>query len=171
MKTIVASSLYIMLCLFTFSCSSAQEKNGSETTTIILVRHAEKDTIGGSNPPLSAAGTARAQRLAASLPKVVPHEFYATPFVRTISTLKPWAESLGKEVKTYAAADSVQFTETLLKQRGKTIVVAGHSNTVPSLVNRLIGIRKFSALPDSAYSNIYVISVGNGKTTDTVLHY
>jgi phosphohistidine phosphatase SixA len=170
MKYLLVSSMYLWVCLFGVSCVSAQEKNGFQTT-IILVRHAEKDTTGGNNPPLSIAGNARAQRLAASFPNVVPDEFYATPFVRTISTLKPWAESLGKEVKAYAAADSIKLTEMLLKQQGKTIIVTGHSNTIPSLVNRLIGSRKYNPLPDSAYSNIYVVSIENGKATDKLLHY
>src|SRR5688572_29209131 len=109
MKTLFILSIYI-LCLFTFSCTSAQEEDKSQTT-IILVRHAEKDAIGGNNPPLSIDGKARAQRLAASFPNVVPDEFYATAFIRTASTLQPWAESTVKEVKTYAAEDSVQFTD------------------------------------------------------------
>ena len=135
------------------------------------MRHAEKDTVGGTNPPLSGEGNARAKRLAASFPNVVPDEFYATPFIRTVSTLKPWADGAGKEVKTYAAADSIKLTETLLKQQGKTIVVTGHSNTIPILVNLLIGARKYKTLPDSAYSNIYVVKVANGKATEKVLHY
>ena len=135
------------------------------------MRHAEKDTVGGTNPPLSGEGNARAKRLAASFPNVVPDEFYATPFIRTVSTLKPWADAVGKEVKTYSAADSTKLTETLLDQQGKTIVVAGHSNTIPVIVNLLIGARKYKALPDSAYSNIYVVTVANGKATEKVLHY
>ena len=99
MNKVVTSALYLLLCLLSFHCISAQKKKASKTT-IILVRHAEKDTVGGTNPPLSGEGNARAKRLAASFPNVVPDEFYATPFIRTVSTLKPWADAVGKEVKT-----------------------------------------------------------------------
>lgn len=155
-----------------FSLQCAIVKSSKATTTIILLRHAEKDTTDkGNNPPLSAEGKARAKRLSASFPNVVPDEFYSTPYTRTSEALKPWADALEKEVKTYSIGNSVEFAEELLKQKGKTIVISGHSNTIPALVNLLIGTEKYQILSDSTYSNIYVITIKNGKAKEKVIHY
>jgi broad specificity phosphatase PhoE len=114
-----------------------------KTTTIILVRHAEKATTGGDNPELSAEGTKRADRLQVSFPNVKPDAFYSTAYLRTQHTLAPWAKQALKEIITYDAAKQPEFADSLLKQTGKTIVVVGHSNTVPGLVNLLLDQEKF----------------------------
>jgi hypothetical protein len=49
---------------------------------------------------------------------------------------------------------------------GGTIVISGHSNTIPGLANLLLGSEKFGQFDDSEYNNLLVIvatEVGNGK--------
>jgi broad specificity phosphatase PhoE len=140
-------------------------------TTIIVVRHAEKDPAGGNDPALSAEGTARAERLSASFPGVVPDSFYSTNYIRTKSTLAPWATQVQKSIQMYDANALPQFAELLKKQPGKTIVVAGHSNTVPPLVNYLIGENKYSNLQDSEYDKIFVVTLQDGKGSAVVKTY
>jgi 2,3-bisphosphoglycerate-dependent phosphoglycerate mutase len=59
----------------------------------------------------------------------------------------------------------------LLKQAGKTIVVAGHSNTIPGLVNLLLHDNKFKNLDDNEYDKIFVVTVENDKASVKVLTY
>src|SRR5262249_37442712 len=65
-------------------------------TTVVLVRHADKDTnVVGSDPPLSAAGMVRAQELARVLGDVRFSAIYVTPWARSRQTAEPIARRLG----------------------------------------------------------------------------
>ena len=151
----------LLICFFAFSsCSIAQSKDKKETT-IILVRHAEKDTVG-NNPSLSEAGVQRALKLQTVFPGVVPDAFYSTNYKRTLQTVEPWSKNAGKEIILYQPSKQDSLADELKKMTGKTIVVTGHSNTIPSLVNLLLEDEKFANLPDSEYSTIFVVTIKRG---------
>ena len=156
---------FIVLLLVAFT-----ETNTGETK-IIIVRHAEKDTMGGSNPGLTADGENRADRLSHSFPGITPDEFYSTNYIRTVATVKPWAKMAGKEVKLYDAKSQAAFAEIIKLETGKTIVIAGHSNTVPPLVNLILGKEKYSLLKDNEYDKIFLITINDGIIKDTVMVY
>jgi broad specificity phosphatase PhoE len=142
-----------------------------KATTIILVRHAEKATTGGDNPELSAEGKKRADRLQASFPNVTPDAFYSTAYIRTQQTLAPWSKQASKEIITYDASKQPEFADSLLKQMGKTIVVVGHSNTVPVLVNLLLNQEKFQNLADNEYDKLFVVTINKNKRKVKVLTF
>src|SRR5690606_37698994 len=60
----------------------------SGTTKIILVRHAEKENDGSKDPSLSAEGQKRAEKLNEFLSDTKIDGLYATPYKRTLETLK-----------------------------------------------------------------------------------
>src|SRR4030095_14351548 len=65
-------------------------------TTVILVRHAEKNIEPNNpNPNLSPAGEARAQELVRILGSSGITAIYASQFVRTQQTVQPLATRLG----------------------------------------------------------------------------
>ena len=67
----------------------------SQTTTVILVRHAEQDYASDDRDPiLSAAGEARAEELVRVLREVKIDAIYSTPLHRTRETAKPVAQLL-----------------------------------------------------------------------------
>lgn len=141
-------------------------------TTIILLRHAEKDTIGGNDPILSAAGKARAEKLTTVFKDVKADEMYSTPYIRTKETLKPWAQLAKLEIKSYDPRNLKGFAEELKLVKGKTLVVAGHSNTTPALVNFLLGQEKYKALDDNVYSKIWVLTLKeDGTITEKLIEY
>lgn len=142
----------------------------SAATTIILVRHAEKEATG-NDPALSAAGTRRAERLPRVFEKLRPDAFFATPYLRTQQTIAPWAKQTGKTVQSYDPRDQAAFAETLKKQAGKTLVVAGHSNTIPALVNLLLGADQYQPLADTVYSQLWVVEIKNGAATHRKMQY
>lgn len=138
-----------------------------EPTTFILVRHAEKAIDGTDNPPLSEAGLQRANDLAAMLADQKIDALYSTPFIRTEATLTPTGRDKGMEVRNYDPfAGASWLSEALEKHSGGTIVISGHSNTIPELANALLGETKFQQFDDNDYSNLIIIvtnKVGEGK--------
>ncbi len=149
---------------------SLNELHAQQPTTIILLRHAEKDTsVAGStqmqaDPPLSKAGEMRA----ASLPNILKGYdmvdlVYSTNFVRTKATASPMAKKFGKEIQLYDPKDLVPFAKQLSLLIGKTVIVVGHSNTTPALVNLLIGEKTYPALEDNVYNTFWVVTIQDGK--------
>src|SRR5690606_14188174 len=109
-------------------------EGSSETTTIVLVRHAEKAAVADTekDPPLSEAGVRRAQALAEVLRDVPVSAVFATPFRRTVDTLAPLCEAKRLAPVVLPPRDASGLVDAILsKHRGQTVVVCGHSNTIP----------------------------------------
>ncbi len=138
-----------------------------ETTTFILVRHAEKAINGTTNPGLSSTGKARAQRLADLLSKANITAIYATNFNRTLQTVAPLATAKNLTTQLYEWKSPKAFLVKLLETyRGGTVVICGHSNTTPILANALLGQALFEPFEDNEYSHLLIITaskVGAGK--------
>jgi broad specificity phosphatase PhoE len=138
----------------------------AQQTTVILVRHAEK-VDGPGDVALTEAGNARAVRLTEFLKSAGITAVYSTPYKRTLETAGPIAKALGLEVlQTPANSTYAQSTaERVLKeQRGKTVLVVGHSNTTPDLAKAL-GVT-VPAISDPEYDNLYVVQIAaDGKAT------
>ena len=148
------------------ACASAPARD-TDAVTFIVVRHAEKGTDDARNPSLSEAGQARAQRLAALLSKEPVHAAYATAYRRTYQTAQPVAADRSIHITTYnAQLPASQFAEQLraLNKTG-TVLVVGHSNTVPDIVGALAG-RPIDAISDDEFSRLYRVRIGaDGKAT------
>lgn len=155
-----------LLLLLLAGCASVATP-ASATTTFVVVRHAEKADDGSRDPPLSAAGQARAQALAQRLAGSGLVAVYATPFRRTQQTAQAVATSAGLPVTTYAAdVAPSEFAATLRAhhQHGAVLVV-GHSNTVPGIVASLCSCR-IAVLDEHAYDGIYTIRIApDGKAS------
>lgn len=142
-------------------------------TTIILVRHAEKSDDGTRDPDLSAAGNERAGKLAAVLRDTKVDAVYSTDYKRTRDTAAPVAEAKGLRVQLYEPLRPEVIREILKNHDGKTILVTGHSNTIPWTANLLLGREEFKNFDDMEYDNLLVVSVfGSGPVASVVrLHY
>ena len=126
-------------------------------TDFILVRHAEKSSIG-TDPVLTTVGTERADRLASILTKVSLGGVYSSDFNRTRLTASPTAESQGLTIINYDALDHDGTIKRVLEnQKGNILLIVGHSNTVPSFLNALTGTMDYPELDESAYDNLYIV--------------
>ena len=107
--------------------------------TFILVRHAEKAADGSDDPPLTEAGRMRAQALATRLSTSPVTAVYTTPFKRTRQTATPTAQEHGLPLITYDAKQPAADFGTQLQSRhgGQTVLVVGHSNTIPGIAAAL----------------------------------
>lgn len=134
--------------------------------TIVLVRHAEKAAEPKDDPIISEKGAERAQRLATLLGKSGVTHLFASEFQRTQQTLAPLALTVGVQPHIVSARDTAALAsaiETL--PRGSVVVVAGHSNTVPALLERLTGGAAKLALADNEYDRVFVVTQwGPGKS-------
>lgn len=143
-------------------------------TKMILVRHAEKSNDDSRDPSLSEPGKQRAKLLAQIFSDVTIDAFYATPYKRTIGTISPLASTQGKEIQIqmYSATDTNQVLEIFDSGKGTTMVIAGHSNTIPPMVNLLIGEDRFPELDESEYGKIWVLIFKGDQLIDcSVLNY
>jgi broad specificity phosphatase PhoE len=141
----------LVIILF-FVCASA-----SAQTTFILIRHAEKDNAA-NDPGLSKEGEERAQSLIKMFEQQKIDAIYSTNFNRTKNTVKPLADAQGITIQVYEKEPDVS------KITSGTVVICGHSNTIPALANKLLGTDEFKTFGDSDYHNMLIIS---GKS---VLH-
>lgn len=151
------NKLTLFLLLLIGISSFAQENT---ITTFILVRHAEKDlTQSTSDPDLSPEGKARATKFAELFSKSDIGAVYSTPYKRTRQTVEALAAAKGLQVTSYQPTKMDEIDNMIKQYAGKTIVVSGHSNTVPLVLNYLIGEEKYKMFDDSDYGNIIIVSV------------
>ena len=135
----------------------------ASTTTIIVMRHAEKAALPAEDPPLSPPGEARAEALARIFGQG-PEEFrvqgiFVTEFRRTQDTVRPLANRLGVPVIVVPAADIAGVAKRARQEyRGGRVLIVGHSNTVPQIVEKLSG-QEIPAMPESEYGIAYVVAL------------
>jgi 2,3-bisphosphoglycerate-dependent phosphoglycerate mutase len=131
-------------------------------TTIFLVRHAERADSGAggmaSDPVLSAAGRARAARLAAMLKDTKLTAVFATEFKRTQQTAAPTAKAQHLTVSTVPADETSALVNKLKAATGSVLVV-GHSNTVPEVMAAL-GVTPPVKIDDAEFDNLFIVVTG-----------
>jgi broad specificity phosphatase PhoE len=148
-----------------------------EVTSVILVRHAEKEPTPG-DPPLSERGRKRARELARVLADAGVDALSATQFGQTQQTLEPLSEQLGLEIEIAPVDldDTGGYArglagEILEKHRGRTILLAGHSNTVPLLLEAF-GIDDPPSLSENDYDDLFLLHIGLTEQPRMIhLHY
>lgn len=141
---------------------AAGENAANAPTTIVIVRHAEKATDDPRDPSLSDVGKARATALLAALDGAEVSAVYATQFKRTQATGEPVAKRFGVQVTVSPITGAMSgvangfVKEILDKNAGKTVLIVGHSNTVPELVKAFSG-KTVAPLSEEDYDRLYLI--------------
>jgi 2,3-bisphosphoglycerate-dependent phosphoglycerate mutase len=161
MQLLKSFCLFSLCVLFIANTCMAHEGGKS---TIILIRHAEKEKKG-TDPALNKSGKQHAEQLPELLKDWKPDAFYSTATKRTEQTLSPWAKASGKSIETYDYAKQEEFVQQLKHMGGKTVVVVGHSNTLPQLLNQLLGVSTYTDFPEDAYGKIWIISIDHGRAS------
>lgn len=138
-------------------------------TTILLVRHAEKES-GVENPSLTEEGFARADRIAELVFPLDIQEVFMTDLRRTIFTARPLAMEHNIPVSTYTTEEYDRVVDKIFNKRaGTNVMIYGHSNTTPELTNLLSGTTNLGHIPEDEYDNIYVVT-SKGKGAESVVY-
>lgn len=141
-------------------------------TTILIVRHAEKQTNAGDDPHLSDAGVARAQALARTAEHANVDVIYVSQFLRTKETAAPLAAAKRIPVTALPVGKAEEYpklivNDILMRHSGKVVLVVSHSNIVPGIVEELTHV-KVPEIPDSEYSRLYIVTVQAGKAPQII---
>jgi broad specificity phosphatase PhoE len=152
--------LKVLLPLVVALTAAAPSSSSAPATVVILVRHAER-APGSGDPPISETGQARARALA-DVGKVAGVQvIITTQFQRTKQTAAPLAESLGLTMNTVGTQSDIakhiaEVAAAVRQHAGKTVLVVGHSNTIPAIVGALGG-PKLADLCETEYDNLFTI--------------
>ena len=142
---------------------AAQQAAADLQTTFIVVRHAEKASDDPHDPALDADGQDRAQALARVLEQTPVKAVYATPTRRTRETASPLAADKALEVRDYDPELAASELATMLHIRhaGETVLLVGHSNTVPGIVTALCAC-PVEPLTEEDYGDLYLVRIAAG---------
>lgn len=144
--------------------------NAQQVETIFLVRHADR----ASNAPdslLSDRGQERAECLARTLGDAGISQIYATEVRRTQQTAEPLAHKLRLRTKVVAKANTRQLLSGLRSEAGKVVLVVGHADTLPGIVEQ-IGGGKIAPFGEEEYDRMIILPlVGTNAGRATVVRY
>ena len=161
----------LLLCLTATHAAAQATAATAPTTTILFVRHAEAGRDDPRDPTLSEAGQKRAQDLAARLKDAGLAAVYSSQYKRTRLTGEAVATAAGLKVEVVPvsgatlAADAASLVARLAKEHpGRTVLVVGHSNTVPLMVAAATGGTP-DTIAETEYDRLYVVTVTAGKGT------
>jgi broad specificity phosphatase PhoE len=136
----------------------------ANSTTVIVIRHAEKETVNAADPALSAPGEARAALLARMFGDTKGagrlDAIYVSDTLRSRSTAAPLAARLAIAPMVTAADDPKGLARRVLRENsGKRVMVVGHINTVPQIVAALAGRTDIPSIDEQDFATMYVVSV------------
>ncbi|WP_223668866.1 phosphoglycerate mutase family protein [Kangiella shandongensis] len=154
------------------SAGATQELADCKDYDVFVMRHLDKELGSSDDPELSSKGLQQAKKLSElDIMKSVEHAFY-TPFNRTFQSLS----YIDVSKTAYQPGATKHLVNTIKADYcGKSVLVVGHSNTVPSIIKALGG--KFSVsyadsplyktpeiiLNESDYGSIFRVTFHNGR--------
>lgn len=149
----------------------APEKAG--TTTIFLLRHAEKETgnTADQDPDLTAAGLQRARALQQYLAGTPIDAFFSTHYKRNQKTLAYLAQ--GRPIQFYEGHDFEQLRTRVLEEfKGKTVVIVGHSNTLLPIIEAFGAKKPLEQIGENQYDLLFKLRIpSRGKASVKTLRY
>jgi phosphohistidine phosphatase SixA len=137
---------------------------------VIAVRHADVDLPPPSDDAsLNDAGRARSAVLARSLGDAGVTSILVSSRKRTQQTAAPLAKELG--LQPHVIDDPAPLApEIRAGDHGPVLLVVGHSNTVPGLINAL-GAGTVPPIGEAEFDHLYVVTVLDTAAEVLSLHY
>ena len=139
--------------------------NSATTTTIVLVRHAEKQVGAISDAPLSPEGEVRASAARADVRRqrrIRPHrQDLRDRHPPHPADRRGLAQRLGLKPEIVdAKTDSTELARRALREnRGGRALIVGHSNTVPEIVAALAHADNVPPMGEDEFDTLYVVTV------------
>lgn len=155
-----ARVLFVLAALGLAACGGAA---GKPTTTVLLVRHAEKAS-DAEDSPLTEAGARRAQELVRVAAGAGVSAIYSSQFRRNRDTARPLSERSGVGVTEAPVnlSDPGDYGKALARDilerhAGGTVLVVGHANTLGATVEALTG--RPAQIEGVEYHDLFVVTV------------
>lgn len=153
-------SILIALLLSVTGCATAPPP--PPRPNVYVMRHLHTPA-GAPDPDLTAEGQRHALLLSDWLRRDPPVAIYASSTKRAQQTVAPLAARLKVAPKIYNPADTPGLLGQVLQERG-TVLVVGHSNTVPEIVGALGGQRP-APLSHKDFADIWRVAGPERATT------
>ncbi|NJB69576.1 broad specificity phosphatase PhoE [Saonia flava] len=162
--------LFSLLFIVFLNCKEDKEPVSAEepvVSTFYFIRHAEKDRSDPENedPELNQDGLGRAIRWAEVLDGVELTAIYTTDYERTSMTAAPAAVKKDITVQYYNPQD-IDIEQFKIDNLGGNVLVVGHSNTTPEMVNKVIGTEKYEAMDDYDNGSLFIVRIIDGVPSD-----
>ena len=148
MMRLIAAALLLALSGCATATSAATEK------AYHVMRHLNTPE-GERDPDLTDEGQRSAQLLAARFAQNPPTAIYVSSYKRTQQTAAPLAARLGITPKVYDPANTPALVQQVRAEPG-TVLIVGHSNTVPDIIEQLGGQRP-APLVHADFGDIWTI--------------
>ena len=145
------------------ACQTPLHSNSGTTTTVIMVRHAERTSFGFE---LTERGYENAQALVGAIGGMKIDAIYSPDLVRNLDTVRPLADHLGIKIKTVSdepIEDDIVFT-FVQEHAGQTVLWVGNTTNLPGIYNLLGG----KGEPPVKYGDLFIVSVTDKGTTKVV---
>jgi len=144
--------------------STDPQPQGSQL--IVLVRHAEKAPAPPDDVPLSDAGRERARALSEALATTALDAIVTTHYRRTRETAGPVAAAARLTPVVIRAGDDAaahgRQVAASVRRGGASVLVVGHSNTVPAIIAALGG-PAIGEICEAEYANLFVLALAAGQ--------
>jgi phosphohistidine phosphatase SixA len=155
------------------SCNCDGPRPEAAEVTVYVIRHAEKQVGAASmtgaegkddDPPLSPAGQMRAMGLVEDIPVRELDAIYVTKTKRSYDTASAVIALNGLEPIYYPPRDVEGLIARIRKRHGELVLVVGHSNTIPALLQGL-GVQEPIEVAEDQYGDLWVVTVAESGTT------
>lgn len=151
--------------------------------TVFLVRHAEKEDEPKQDPPLKKEGVLRSQELARLLGDAGVKTIVTSQFARTKQTAEPLASKAGLTVtsislksnpsnpRLIAEESTAEVVNKILEHAGESVLVVGHSNSVPDVI-KMLGGDVVPTIDEKKFDDLFIVTVyAKGKARVVHLKY
>ena len=151
--------------------------------TVYLVRHAERADEPRQDPPLTEKGTARSQELARILAKANIKAIITSQFLRTKNTGEPLSKQVNVPVTSISLSlnpsnprqiseqSTAEVTNKILERAGESVLVIGHSNSIPDVI-KMLGGDVTPVIDEKKFDDLFVVTVyAKGKAKVAHMKY
>ncbi len=165
--------LFVFIATGIIGCNSkdTEIKVDPIISTFYLIRHAEKDRTDPANkdPELNQDGLGRAIKWAEVFEPIDLDIIYSTNYERTSMTAAPTSVKKNIDV-TYYDPSEIDIEALKAESLSKNVLIVGHSNTTPAMVNKLLGFEKYEAMDDTDNGSLFIVRFVDSLATDIRLN-
>ncbi|HEU4934383.1 MAG TPA: phosphoglycerate mutase family protein [Pyrinomonadaceae bacterium] len=175
--------LCVLLLLVAVASPAAVAQEEFKPVTVFLIRHAEKEDEPRQDPPLKKEGVVRSQELARLLSNAGIKAIFTSQFTRTKQTAEPLATKLGLTATPFtlksnpsnprqiAAESTAEVTNKILERAGESVLVVGHSNSIPDVI-KMLGGDIVPTIDERKFDDLFVVTVyAKGKARVVQMKY